>query len=238
MMWILFSILVRSAYFCVTGVICFYFSNYSSKRFALVAAEILESRENEQNAYSITLALDHIREIGMDALSSYEMDQLASARKLKRVLRIYRSAASNTSPVVGDLLNVAGELLKWIQLQSSSPCDPEGKTLLQLLRFLAEEATPSDVLEATQAWTSSTEMDAKIEILPILQMLLRRGATTQSRGFELSGALFRLRRARVGLQSGVDESGQETGSAQQDKDQQLEPNIWKRMSSGMVAVLK
>ena len=188
-----------------------------------------------------------MRDIAANALESYDANLSVSARKLKRILRIYRAASSSSSPVVvRDLLDVPNELLQWLILQSRSTTNAEEKTV-RLLRFLADEATPSDVLEAAQAWTAESEMDARVEmILTVLQTLLRRAAAGEPRSHELSGALFRLRQARVQLLDSIAENDHRTAEQQaathglrlDDDQQQPEMNIWKRMSVGMVAVLK
>jgi len=139
------------------------------------AGEILESREREQDASTIGLALGFLRDIAGYSLEAYDTDRSASERKLKRILRIYRAASSSSAcSVVRERLDVSYELHLWLLRQSRSSKDPEEKTIW-LLRFLADEATPIHVLEAAHIWTVESELVVRIEmLLRVLQTLLRR----------------------------------------------------------------
>jgi len=197
---------------------------------------------------TIGVSLNYLREISIGAVGSFESDNSESVRKLKRVLRIYRSAVPATSslsppPVVSKLLDVPNELLMWLQ----KAADASKKKTLRLLRFLAEEAMPSAVLEAVQVWTGSSapsEVEA-VEILPLLHTLLGRGANEPRTSIELSGALLRLKQARLRLKnlgvtqdslaSNQEGASEEGGASSSTLDGQ---QIWKSMSTGMVPILK
>lgn len=200
-----------------------------SQHFHDTAGELLEFSNLKDDLESVGLALLVLREIALDAIRDRDLSQMASGRRLKRVLRLY-GIAKKLSPS-GDLLDVAEEILLWIETESNSPTDSESQTQ-QLLRFLAEEAAPSDLLQAMQLWTSHLKSALTVHIVPVLQSVLRK-ATDHPISNEFSGALLRVRRAR--LRMDLDSPPVKSTSHETEK---TETSIWKRMAGGMVIVAK
>ena len=193
----------------------------------------MEKGKEADNEGASALALDHLRSIGRAALDLSDSKPTLSARTLKRILRIYRSARSLDSATIHQLLSVPNELLTWIEHITMSATDSQAKTV-ELLRFLADEAVPRDVLEALVDWTSDRGESFDLEMLPILHTLLRREVDSPRSG-ELSTTLLRLRQARLRLQHVQDDEVMSPGNETAPQEEQ---SIWNRMSMGMVTVLK
>lgn len=105
---------------------------------------------------------------------------------------------------------------------------------LDLIQFLADEAKPDDVLEALKLLSLTADQVFDQKMAPVIHSLLRRAAG-HPRISELSGALVKLRCARLRLDrtdNQADEAHERCG------DRTPEPNIWKRMSTGIVSVVK
>jgi len=173
-----------------------------------------------------------MRSIAEVALDSSESYPVISARKLKRILRIYRAAYHMELPGLSDLIQTPRELLHWIEHLSMSASDSYGR-VVQLIYFLAEEATPVDVLEALMIWRSS-ESNFDLEMVQILQILLRREADI-NRNSELSATLIRVRQAR--LRSDYFHEYAETSEGSDDGTESG-ATIWKNMSNGLAVVRK
>ncbi len=152
-------------------------------------------------------------------------DPKSSARTLKSVLRAYRSASLSPSPNAREAVNIPNELARWVEHRGHASDDPQVATM-ETFRFLAANARPDDVMATARALAASSKLPPDMDILPVLQVVLRRGLHL-SDASELSGALVRLRRARTRVQP--------TGS-QQDAIDEVSPQpsnqIWKRMSEG------
>jgi hypothetical protein len=191
---------------------------------------------------AVALALDHLRILVNSALELFEDRELSvpSVRKLKRTLRIYHTASRSCL----DDAYVPKELLRWIRHLSRFG---GRRRALQLVRFLADEADPNYVVAATQEWTSTTSSRGShalspeafdAELLPVLQTLLIRAVQRPAAGAanEFSGALSKLRQARERLmQNDGEESNESSGW---ESELRPSPNIWARMATGMVPVLK
>jgi hypothetical protein len=188
-------------------------------------------------------ALDHLRTLVNGALEWFEdrESSVPSVRKLKRTLRIYQTASRSCL----DELYVPRELLRWIRHLSKVG---GRRRTLALVRFLADEANPRHVLEATHAWTASARggnsrtntLDSfEIELLPVLQTVLIRAAQPSiSSGVydEFSGVLSKLRRTRQRLQHRDEGDDPTEGSDRSELGPP--PNIWARMETGTLPVLK
>jgi hypothetical protein len=172
----------------------------------------------------------HLRGIGICALGSVGADTKCT-QKLKRILRIYKSASTVVSIVQprSQPIDVPCELLQWVDHESYS----EQKTL-ELVQFLSEEAEPADLLRAIKVWTSKVTVG--VEILPILQTVIRRAAADANCS-ELSGSLRRLRLARHLLKRNMSDDGYAVHGGIDDEDKPVH-KIWKRMSSGIVPAFK
>lgn len=195
---------------------------------------------------AIRAALDHLRTLVNGALEWFEDrdSSVPTVRKLKRTLRIYQTASRSCL----DELYVPRELLRWIKHLSKVG---GRRRTLSLVRFLADEATPTHVLEATHAWTaaarggnnrSNAGDSFEIELLPVLQTVLVRAAqpSISSGAYdEFSGVLSRLRRTRQRLQQR--EETEEGVVAPEGSERSVllpSPNIWARMENGTLPVLK
>jgi hypothetical protein len=188
-------------------------------------------------------ALDHLRTLVNGALEWFEdrESSVPSVRKLKRTLRIYQTASRSCL----DELYVPRELLRWIRHLSKVG---GRRRTLALVRFLADEANPRHVLEATHAWTASARggnsrtntLDSfEIELLPVLQTVLIRAAQPSiSSGVydEFSGVLSKLRRTRQRLQHR--DEGDDLTEGSDRSELGPPPNIWARMETGTLPVLK
>jgi hypothetical protein len=189
---------------------------------------------------AVTTALDHLRSLVNNALELFEDrdSSIASVRKLKRALRIYQTASKSCL----EEGYIPKELLRWIRHLSRIG---GRRRTLQLVRFLADEADPNHVLVATQEWTLPVSGSSprfpnsfEVELLPVLQTVLVRAAQRSAAGpaNELSGALSKLRRTRQQLHQIDDEDS--VDAASWESELLLAPNIWSRMATGMLPVLK
>lgn len=207
----------------------------------LERCETDDSMTDGERKDAVASALDHLRILVNSALDLFEDRELSvpSVRKLKRALRIYHMASRSCL----DDSYVPNELLRWVQYLSRFW---GRRRTLHLVRFLADEADPNHVLAATHAWTAATNNSGDpgpagafdVELLSVLQTLLIRAAQRSTVGStnELSGALSKLRRTRERLMQGDTEESSYVTS----KESELLPvsNIWARMATGMVPVLK
>lgn len=193
---------------------------------------------------AVRTALEHLRTLVNGALEWFEDrdSSVPSVRKLKRTLRIYQTASRSCL----DELYVPRELLRWIRHLSKVG---GRRRTLALVRFLADEANPTHVLEATHAWTAAARSGNsrfnsgdlfEIELLPVLQTVLVRAAQPSiSAGAydEFSGVLSKLRRTRQRLQQ-REEEGNSPSNDLEHTDFVPSPNIWARMETGTLPVLK
>jgi hypothetical protein len=209
-------------------------ATYSQRVFIYTAGgEILDDRTLSNSEDILNLLFTYLRTIGLNAL---DMDatgrHLVSARILKRILRLFRKAATTASLVARRMANVPEELLNLLEYSESHA---KGTSISkELVEFLADEAAPGDILNTLSNWAVLS--DAKLDVVPILHTILRRGAHA-SMSSELSGSLLSLKRARLRLS---EHDSDETTDAifSTDDNEAKDESIWKKMSSGMVAVAK
>jgi hypothetical protein len=199
---------------------------------SFLAGEIVDDPSLSNDKDAVGLVLESLREIGACALDTEGKDQQTqSARFLKRMIRLYRKTSTKKSLATGQMTNVPAELLLLLEhKRKHSRADSNPNDLIE---FLADEASPSDILQTLSTWTASS--DTTMEAIPVLHTILRRGAHA-SISSELSGSLLSLKRARLRIR---EESTIELGlSEDPDVDEVPEQSIWKKMSKGVVVVAK
>jgi hypothetical protein len=176
----------------------------------------------EADTAAVQLALSHVRTVSLHALESSRQNPSASAQRLKRILRIYNAAITKAT-VKRELLSIHEEIFQWIKHQKKTDT---GAGLNRFILLLAEEANPSDVLEALNLSAETEDTSFQQHSANVMRTLLRRAAASQVKNSELSGALMRIRHTR--LERDVSECEKQVPV----------PGVWKRMSSGMATVLK
>jgi hypothetical protein len=199
----------------------------------LTAGEIVDSRVLSSDSAVLSLLVQFLREITQRALDKGDQDNML--RTLKRSVRLLHQmsiASKSTEEVV---LCVPDELRRLLEYKERT-CDSikSKRDILDLVHFLANEADPSDFLEAFSEWSGTHEL--QFDTLAVLQCVLERG-TRSALNSELSGSLLRLRRARRLMETSRP-IGAQPAEMRDSMVLTEEPTIWSLMAQGLVAIDK
>lgn len=175
---------------------------------------------------TLEYVLCELRLIGLDAVSN--IDDAANFREdtLKRFLRLLRN-----EPIL-KMTQVPLELIRLITHLCESSMELLFKQkMLKLIKFFSEEAEPIDVLQTLSLCTRTSLSDISVEVFPILQTILQRGAF-EAKTCELSISRLRLKRARNYF-------GNSITSESEKLNEDLDANhIWRSMANGILSIEK
>lgn len=167
--------------------------------------------------------LEEVRLIGLHALDAGEEDRKGAAKTLLRILRLFEKSTFRR------VVDVPGELLQFFEHRAGkSSVDVSESNVLELVGFAAEEAIPSDVLKGLSMVNAPPSFQPAL--FPVLHTVLKRGASS---GNELSASLLRIKQSRRRLDGRLESPVEEQGGIDF-----VTQKIWKKMSSGMVAIEK
>ena len=195
------------------------------------ANEIVSHPVLSQDEDTAKLVLSYTRDITHRALD--KNDEHGMLLTLKRVVRLLQQMSAAPKH---ELLSFADELHSiWAyKEQKRGDTDDDGE-VRSLINFMAQEAPPSDFLEAINKWTA--EHKRQEDTIGVLQAVLKRG-TRLALNSELSGSLLRLRRARQRMEaSSAFGSILSTPRDKQDSPFE-EPTVWNLLSTGALAIDK
>ena len=195
----------------------------------VVAGEIVESPSLSSDGSVLSLLLRFLREITQSALDTGDQEML---RTLKRFVRLLHEMSVVARSIKENGLNVADELRLLLEYKERK-CKSK-REILDLVHFLANEANPTDLLEALSEWTGFHEL--QFDTLTVLQGVLECG-TRCALNSELSGSLLRLRKARR-LMENHRPIGAQPAEMRDSMVLTEEPTIWSLMAQGLVAIDK
>jgi hypothetical protein len=214
--------------FCVVLYIEIETSHFWIRRLLFrTAGEILEDPVLCVQRDAVDLVLEQLRVVGLLSLDEELDGKPTATRNLRRILRLYSKAAFR------QFFEVPTELVRLIEHRTETGkhsnifAQPRA---LEVTRFLAEEALPSDLLAALSICCSNPMYQP--ELVPILKQLLSRGASS---GTELSAALLKVKRARqrLGILPGHGSSADSGHNVDDIKD-----TVWRAMSLGQLVIDK
>jgi hypothetical protein len=188
--------------------------------------EILENDALMSRADSVNASLRVLRTIGRKAIEHDEASSSVAEKVLRRVIRLF----SNDN--IRDNADVPSALLHLLeQNMRDGPCGIYKQPLKALTEIIADEAVPSDFLQAVAL---SSDPSLAQSIYALLQKVLRKAALT-SMNSDLSKSRMLLRTAR----QNVSQSLQLKSVANENERRALEAsNIWSRMAEGTLTIDK
>ena len=212
------------------------------------ATELLEDPAALNKSNVIVSVVSHLRQIGCAALDMAAKDeQFGDMGILKRIIRLYNKASTSSSTPLAaqNVIDVPHELLQLLEHPHQAANDGSSNVeapinKMSLIRFLSQQAVPTDLLEALSRWFAQN-LDSHLDLYPILQTILHRGLQG-SPDNELSGSLLRLRQARARLRklqpSSVDSQIIASMKAENVCLSDCRRDLWKNMSKGKLTIAK
>jgi hypothetical protein len=203
-------------------------SHCSNCRFPFhTAGEILEDPILCVQRDAVDLVLQQLRLVGLLSLDEQLDGKPNATRNLRRILRLYSKAAFR------QFFKVPTELVRLIEHRTETGkhanilAQPHA---LEVIRFLAEEALPNDLLAALSICCSNATCQP--ELVPILKQVLSRGASS---GTELSAALLKVKRARqrLGILHGPGSSAESDHNVDG-----IKGTVWRAMALGQLVIDK
>ena len=176
-----------------------------------------------------------MRKIGRATVESFDSNDRSGRIVLKRLLRLFQRANGSESGRDDWVVHGQVEILDLLHHASSSVTE---SNLLALVRFLAEESPPKEMLQALFKWSSGGGKVKSSGLHEVLRLALGRGANDNRSMVELSNSLRYVRDARVGLRSRVSDEVNSSDEIQQRDERPQFGEVWKSMSLGMLPLSK
>ncbi|KAL7569184.1 hypothetical protein ACA910_017008 [Epithemia clementina (nom. ined.)] len=202
-----------------------------------LVTEMFDDSSDKKSQFSFDTLISTLRQIGCAAVESFDANDTAANRNLKRIIRLFEKTNGTEPGREGWIVDGSAEIMVLLDHASKSFGKSDRQKLIPLVNFFAKEASPKELLQALAKW-SSTAPRLGSHLYEVLRTVLRRGAHDNQSVVELSKSLQHVREARMGVANSDSARNGTVEERSTSNNNSAVSGLWKRIFRGTLSLVK